>query len=71
MKKRSTRGQSMVEYGLGIGCVAAVCMVALSGLGHAAGDITRTVLQSVNDADDQVGDPGWVVNPASTPWAPK
>ncbi len=48
----------MVEYALAIGCVAAVCMVVLGGLGHAAADITNSVLTSINDKDDQVTDPG-------------
>ncbi len=32
--KRCRRGQSLVEYVLGLGCVAALCMVALGTLGH-------------------------------------
>ncbi len=31
--KRSNRGQSMVEYAVGLGCVTALAMVVLSALG--------------------------------------
>jgi len=57
---RSKRGQSMVEYALGIGCVAAVSMLVMGGLGHAAADIMNSVLTSINDSDDQVQDPGTI-----------
>ncbi len=58
MRKRSKRGQSMVEYALGIGCVTAVCMLVLGGLGHASADVVRQVLLNINDPDDQSADPG-------------
>ena len=56
MKKyiRSRKGQSMVEYAIGIGCVTAVCMLVLGGLGHASADVVRQVLLNINDADDQL-----------------
>src|SRR5215470_7237535 len=41
--KRSGHGQSMVEYALAIGCVAALCMVAIGSLGHLSGHIFHTV----------------------------
>ena len=56
--RRSRKGQSMIEYGIGIGCVAAVCMVTMGGLGKLSFDIMNSVLSSVNDADDQVSDVG-------------
>jgi hypothetical protein len=58
MKRRSKKGQSMVEYAIGIGCVTAVCMLVLGGLGHAGADIVRQVLVNINDPDDQAADPG-------------
>ncbi len=58
MKKRNRRGQSMVEYAIGIGAVTAVCMLVLGGLGHASADVVRQVLLNINDADDQSADPG-------------
>ena len=63
----------MVEYGIGIGCVAAVCMLVLGGLGHASADIIRQVLVNINDADDQSADPGsifknGVSGSANQPW---
>ena len=45
---RNKKGQSMVEYALGIGCVAAVCMVAFSELGHISGDIFLGVQSAIN-----------------------
>lgn len=70
MKKiRSKKGQSMVEYGIGIGAVTAVCMLVMGGLGHASADIFNSVLTNINDADDQVLDPGVIFqNLKGTPW---
>jgi len=48
----------MVEYGIGIGAVTAVCMLVLGGLGHASADVMRQVLININDPDDQSADPG-------------
>jgi hypothetical protein len=76
MRKRSKRGQSMVEYAIGIGAVTAVCMLALGGLGHASADVVRQVLLNINDKDDQVNDPGSIfvnlqANGANAPWNPQ
>ena len=46
---RNKKGQSMVEYAIGIGCVTAVCMLVLGGLGHASADVVRQVLVNIND----------------------
>lgn len=51
--RRNKKGQSMVEYALGIGCIAAVCMLALQGLGLTSADIIRQVILNINDTDDQ------------------
>ncbi len=72
-KARSRKGQSMVEYGIGIGCVTAVCMLVMGGLGHAAADVVRQVLVNINDADDQSNDPGTIFTngvkgAANAPW---
>ncbi len=71
--KRSARGQSMVEYAIGIGCVAAVAMLAMQGLGMSSADIMRAVITSINDQDDQAfaNNPTPVVNKSSTPWQPQ
>ena len=76
MKTRSKKGQSMVEYAIGIGAVTAVCMLALGGLGHASADVVRQVLLNINDKDDQVADPGQIftnlqANGSSAPWNPQ
>ena len=73
---RNQRGQSMVEYALGIGCVAAVCMVAMQGLGLTSADIMRSVIMSTSDANDQGyanNDPGAnpLVKSSATPWQPQ
>lgn len=47
-KTRNSRGQSMVEYAIGIGCVAALCMVALGSLGHISGEMIHNVEHAVN-----------------------
>ena len=77
MKKiRSRKGQSMVEYGIGIGCVTAVCMLVMGGLGHATADVVRQVLLNINDSDDQSADPGsiftnGVAGTSNPPWKPQ
>lgn len=64
---RSTRAQSMVEYALGIGCVAAVCMIALGSLGHISGHILKNVNNAIN-SPNQVVHPEETVNLSATPW---
>lgn len=63
----------MVEYALGIGCVAAVCMVAMSTLGHISGDLFHSVQSAVNyggaPGDHGSSNPGRLVNANQTPWA--
>lgn len=67
-KNRNQRGQSMVEYAIGIGSVAALCMVALGSLGHIAGDMIWSVEQAVNYGGSTTSEPGRTVNPSATPW---
>lgn len=76
MRRRTRKGQSMVEYAIGIGAVAAVSMLMLGGLGHAAADILQAVLININDQDDQQKDPGSVFagngkGAATPPWSPQ
>jgi hypothetical protein len=61
MKRRSKKGQSMVEYAIGIGCVTAVCTLVLGGLGHASADIVKQFVVSSNDIDDQSADPSLIL----------
>ncbi len=69
---RSRKGQSMVEYGIGIGCVTAVCMLMMGGLGHATADVLQAVLVNINDANDQQKDPGSIFKQgAPAPWTPQ
>lgn len=68
MKNRSKRGQSMVEYAIGIGCVSALCMVALGGLGHITGDIIWSVQSAINYGGGRPAEPGRMVNNSATPW---
>ncbi len=67
--KRGKRGQSMVEYALGIGCVAALCMIALGSLGHISGDIIWKVQDAINYGGSKAGEPGRIVNNSAQPWA--
>ena len=67
--KRRTRGQSMVEYALGIGCVAALCMIALGSLGHISGDIIWKVQDAINYGGAKAGEPGRIVNNSAEPWS--
>lgn len=76
VNRRSSRGQSMIEYAIGIGAVTAVCMLMLGGLGHSAADILQAVLVNINDSDDQQADPGSVFagggkGAATPPWSPQ
>jgi len=68
MKKRSQRGQSMVEYALGLGCVSALCMVALGSLGFICGDMIYNVQNAINYGGATAPQPGRIINPNATPW---
>lgn len=75
-KNRGRRGQSMVEYAIGIGAVTAVCMLCLGGLGHAAADVIRQVCLNINDSDDVPADPGSIFTngvqaSSNAPWQPQ
>ena len=67
-KTRNSRGQSMVEYALGIGCVAALCMVALGSLGHICGDMIWNVEQAINYQDTKSPEPGRTIVKGAQPW---
>lgn len=62
----------MVEYAIGLGCVAAVCMVAMSTLGHISGDIFHNVHGAINyggaPGEHGTTSPGRLVNANQTPW---
>lgn len=62
------QGQSMVEYALGIGCVAALCVVALASLGHISGHTLHAVEHAVNYQGTLSSHPEETVNLSSTPW---
>jgi hypothetical protein len=71
----------MVEYCIGIGCVTAVCMLVLGGLGLAADDVADQVLQNINAQNDQTVDPSqgstWgifsngITGTSNAPWNPQ
>ena len=67
-KHRDQRGQSMVEYALGLGCVSALCMVALGSLGFICGDMIYNVQNSINYGGATAPQPGRMINPNATPW---
>jgi hypothetical protein len=66
--KRSKRGQSMVEYALGIGCVAALCVVALGSLGHISGEMIRNVETATNYGGSTSAAVGRTMRVDATPW---
>ncbi|MCA9814263.1 MAG: hypothetical protein R3C24_05455 [Cyanobacteriota/Melainabacteria group bacterium] len=66
--RRNNRGQSMVEYAIGIGAVAALCMVALGSLGHICADMIYNVEHAINYGGTQSGNPGRTINATATPW---
>lgn len=68
MRIRSSQGQSMVEYALGLGCVAALCMVALGSLGHMNGHMIHEIEEAINYGGQKSGHPVNMVNVSATPW---
>ena len=65
---RKQSGQSMVEYALGLGCVAALCMVALGSLGHISADMLGAIEQAINYGGPKSQDTTRMVKVNSTPW---
>jgi hypothetical protein len=68
ISRRQNAGQSMVEYALGIGCIAALCMVALGSLGHICGHMVHAVEQAINYGGQTSQHPEETVNLSATPW---
>ncbi len=66
--RRRTRGQSMVEYALGLGCVAGLCMIALGSVGHICGDMIDAIENAINYGGTKSASPGRIVDPNATPW---
>lgn len=56
MRRRRPQAESMVEYAIGLGCVTAVCMLVIGGLGLCANDIGVQVLYNINAKNDQSKD---------------
>jgi hypothetical protein len=81
VKRRKATAQTMVEYSLGIGCVLAVCLLVLGGLGEAASDVALAVLNNLNASNDQSADASTssvsgifsngVSGQANAPWKPQ
>ena len=67
-KRRSSTAQSMVEYALGIGCVAALCVVALGSLGHISGHMIHKVEQATNYQGAISEHPEETIKLGATPW---
>lgn len=67
-QNRNQCGQSMVEYALGLGCVSALCMVALGSLGDMSGDMIRGIEQAINYGGAKSGDITPIVDRTATPW---
>ena len=58
----------MVEYALGLGCVAALIMVALGSVGHICGDMVVGVQNAINYGGTVAPDTGRTIKPNATPW---
>ncbi len=58
----------MVEYALGLGCVAALVMVALGSLGHITGEMVFNVQDAINYGGTKAASPGRTINNSATPW---
>ena len=67
-KTRNPQGQSMVEYAIGIGAVAALCMVALGSLGHICSDMIYQVQNAINYNGTKSSHPQATINTSATPW---
>jgi hypothetical protein len=72
-RHRSSQGQSLVEYAVGLGCITALCMVALGSLGYIDGKILHGMEHAFNGfghgeggATSPHGSP--MVDVAATPW---
>ncbi|HEY9732770.1 MAG TPA: hypothetical protein V6C89_12705 [Drouetiella sp.] len=66
---RKQSGQSMVEYALGLGCITALCMVALGSLGDMCGDMIRNIEQAINYGGAKSStNVNPIVNRTATPW---
>lgn len=73
MRNRSKKGQSMVEYAIGVGCVSAACMCALSFLGHFSGDIFYTATKPLiyGGSNQKPLEPEVVIQTDAQPWVIK
>lgn len=67
-KRRVSGGQSMVEYALGIGCVAALCVVALGSLGHITGHMILGVEKATNYGGTKSTHPEETIKLDAKPW---
>lgn len=65
---RKQSGQSMVEYALGLGCISALCMVALGSLGDISGDMIQSVEKAINYGGQTSGNFQPIVKRNATPW---
>ncbi len=65
---RSRRGQSLVEYAIGIGCIAALCLVALAGLGHLSGHTVHAIEQAFIYGGGYSQHPEEIANLSARPW---
>lgn len=69
MNRRCVRAQSMVEYALGLGCVSALCMVALGSLGHMNGHMIHEIEEAINYGGPVSQHPVDMVTVTATPWS--
>lgn len=58
----------MVEYALGLGCVAALCMVALGNVGLISSKIIHELEHAVNYGGTISSHAQPIVSPSAQPW---
>jgi hypothetical protein len=65
---RTNKGQSLVEYALGLGCIACLCMAGLASLGDISADMIRGVETNINYQGGFSKDTTPIVKRTATPW---
>lgn len=68
MSRTRRRGQSMVEYALAIGCVSALCMVALGSLGFINWRIFHNMEHAFSPGPPTSAHPTRTIKQGATPW---
>lgn len=71
MKRLNSKGQSMVEYALGLGCVTALLMVALGAVGsgnHLGGGVIHKAQSAIDYGGKKAPDSPRTISVKATSW---